>query len=125
MPIFTLRAFADASELSGFKCGIDVMDNFIRDGLTEELQSTGCDSYLLLDGDEIVAFFATCHDTLVLEKPIPPKPTIQVQISLCQGGFGAASDQIPECLKGEYKFAYKFTAQALLHRLGNELLSMN
>lgn len=71
MPIFTLRAFADASELSGFKCGIDVMDNFIRDGLTEELQSTGCDSYLLLDGDEIVAFFATCHDTLVLEKPIP------------------------------------------------------
>lgn len=67
MSAFTLRALTDASELSGFKCGIDVMDEFIRDGLTEELESTGCDSYILLDGDEVIAFFATCRDTLLLD----------------------------------------------------------
>lgn len=77
------------------------------------------------------------------------KSIIKVQISWCQGGFGAASDQIPgcvaaaenidgvmkefsdgvefhleglapqevpECLKDEYEFAYEYTTQALLHR---------
>jgi len=29
---------------------------------------------------------------------------------------GLSPDETPECLKGEYKFDYEYTTQALLHR---------
>ena len=57
----------DASVLSNFYCGIDEMDEFIHNKLQEYVTKTGCDTYTIKQGDEIVAMLSLGEDTLSLD----------------------------------------------------------
>jgi ribosomal protein S18 acetylase RimI-like enzyme len=57
----------DASVLSNFYCGIDEMDEFIHNKLQDYLNKTGCDTYTIKQGDEIVAMLSLGEDTLSLD----------------------------------------------------------
>lgn len=63
------RPLVDAKELSGFKCGIEEMDDFIQNGLDESLVDNHCEAYVVIDiANTIVGFFALCQDTLCLDE---------------------------------------------------------
>lgn len=57
----------DASVLSNFYCGIDEMDEFIHNKLQDYLKETGCDTYTIKQGDDIVAMLSLGEDTLSLD----------------------------------------------------------
>lgn len=63
------RPLVDTNELSGFKCGIEEMDDFIHSGLNESLVANHCKAYVVTDvSNSIVGFFALCQDTLCLDE---------------------------------------------------------
>lgn len=63
------RPLVDASELSCFECGIEVMDNFIHNGLQESLTENNCSSYVVFDkNNNIVGFFSLMEDSLYLDE---------------------------------------------------------
>lgn len=55
----------DIKELRGFQCGIKEMDDFIQNNLQYSIDSHFCVPYVLKDGEEVVAFYALCFDSLV------------------------------------------------------------
>lgn len=77
----------DASVLSNFCCGVDEMDEFIHNKLQEYLTKTGCDTYTIKQGDEIVAMLSLGDDTLSLDDDdkddmrsgFVPKPNIALE----------------------------------------------
>lgn len=59
--------FTDASILSDFTCGLQVMDDFIHHNLQSYLDAYSCSAYCLYSEEgEIVAFFVIRHDTLAV-----------------------------------------------------------
>lgn len=62
------RPLIDTSELSCFECGIEVMDNFIHNGLQESLVENDCSTYVVYDNfNRIVGFFSLMEDSLYLD----------------------------------------------------------
>lgn len=54
----------DMSVLSDFYCGIYDMDTFIHKSLQGAISREGLDTYLVKDGNEILAVFAICEHSL-------------------------------------------------------------
>lgn len=54
----------DLSVLSNFYCGILDMDNFIHKSLQNAILRDGLDTYLVKNGNEILAVFSICEHTL-------------------------------------------------------------
>ena len=77
----------DASVLSNFYCGITEMDDFIHEKLQTYLSQTGCDTYVIRSGEEIVAMLSLGDDMLTLDEDdkddmksgFVPKPSISLE----------------------------------------------
>ena len=77
----------DASILSNFYCGIQEMDDFIHAKHQGYLNRTGCDTFVVRLGDDIVAMLSLGDDTLTLDEDdkddmksgFIPKPNIALE----------------------------------------------
>lgn len=68
MSCLSIRPLLSTDQLSDFFCGIEVMDEFIHDGLNESLIQHNCLSYIITDeAGLVVAFFALGKEQLVLD----------------------------------------------------------
>lgn len=62
-----IRRLDNMGELKGFKCGIQVMDDFIHSRLAESVRNHYCTPYALYDDNSMIAFFALSFDSLELD----------------------------------------------------------
>ena len=65
----SLKPLSDFSVLTDFRCGVQIMDDFIHHNLQSYVQQCVCSPYYLYDENgSTVAFFLFCFDGLVLLK---------------------------------------------------------
>lgn len=61
-----LRRLRDYSLLKDFHCGVQQMDEFIQQKLQYSIEAHFCVPYIVIDDDDIVAFFALSYDSLAM-----------------------------------------------------------
>ena len=65
---FKIKQIEDLSVLKTFRCGVDIMDQFIQTGLSDCVQSHLCVPYGCYNSKgQILAFFALSFDALDLD----------------------------------------------------------
>ena len=68
-PLIDIRRADDTSALLNFRCGVEMMDDFIQDkekGLAKFIGLGLSNLWLVYEGERVVAFFALSKDALIL-----------------------------------------------------------